>query len=217
MIEKFIHSPVPVPLVIHQSFGANRACISETTGKTITCDGLNPPKGYRSVYSKMKGHNGLDIGATSWQPCYNAQRGIVAEVSTEKDRGLGVGVITKDKYFCEETGKPEHFKVRYWHFWANNVEEGQEVDTGALLGFCGSTGYSSGVHLHLEVKPVKVSWSKGKIKSYSNILQSNGYFGAVDPTPYMSDIYVLDFISVWKKVTEISARLAEIVADKIRG
>lgn len=217
MANKFLHSPVPVPFTLHQPFGENRACISNTTGKVITCDGNNPPAGYRSVYSQMKGHNGLDIGATSWQPCYNSQKGTVAEVSTEEARGLGVGVVTTDKYFCTETGKPENFIIRYWHFWSNNVVVGQEVDTGFLVGYCGSTGYSSGVHLHLEIKPVKVRLKNGKYYSHTNILQDNGYFGAVDPAPYMSELYVLDFISVYKQIKELIARLSDLIADKLRG
>lgn len=216
MVNKFIFEPV-TNWKIHQQFGENNACIDLATGKkTITCDGLNPPKGYKSVYSKMKGHNGVDVQAGSWERCYAPQTGIVAEISTEEDRGLGVGIITKDKYFCIETGKKEHFHIRCWHFWANAVTEGQEVKVGDLIGYCGSTGYSSGVHLHLELKPVKVTWRSGKIKSWTNILQDNGFYGAVNPLPYVENINAVKFAGLWKQTKEVTAKVAEFIADKLR-
>jgi murein DD-endopeptidase MepM/ murein hydrolase activator NlpD len=213
---KFIFSPVK-SFFITQNFGENTVCISNTTGKTRTCDGHNPPAGYRSVYSQMKGHNGVDLICGSWEPCYSAQSGTVVEVSTEEARGLGVGIITKDKYFCTETGKAEHFLIRYWHFWANNVEVGQEVKVGDLIGYCGSTGYSTAVHLHLEVKPVKVKFKDGVYKSHTNILQTNGYFGAVNPLPYCeTQIQAIEFAGIWKQVKELIARLADKLGDKLR-
>jgi murein DD-endopeptidase MepM/ murein hydrolase activator NlpD len=42
--------------------------------------------------------------------------------------------------------------TRYAHLSAVTVVPGQRVATGALLGFQGSTGNSTGVHLHLEVR-----------------------------------------------------------------
>lgn len=217
MITKFIFTPVK-SFYMGQRFGENKACISLTNGKVIACDGLNPPAGYKSVYSMMKGHSGIDLHAVSWESCYSAQSGKVVEVQTEEARGLGVGIITNEKYYCTETGKPEYFKLRYWHFWANNVDMGQEIKTGDLIGYCGSTGYSSGVHLHLEAKPVKVTFNKdGSIKRYSNILQDNGYFGGVDPLPYMeTQITALAFAGLWRQVKELIAKVAELVASKVR-
>lgn len=217
MIIKFIFNPIS-EFIVHQHYAENKACVPTTGGATITCNGLNPPKGYKSVYSMMKGHNGLDMRAKSWEYCYAPQDGIVAEVSTEEARGLGVGIITKEKYFCTETGKKEHFHIRHWHFWANSVNLGQEVKVGDLLGYCGSTGYSSGVHLHLEVKPVKVTWRKGKIKSFSNILHDNGFFGAVNPVPYMeTEIPAIKFAGLWKQTKELAAKVADFIANQARG
>lgn len=217
-MKKFLLNPVRRQ-IIHQKFGENLACIpnESTSNKIILCDGHNPPDGYRSVYSRMKGHNGLDLHATSWEPCYAAQTGVIAEVSTEEDRGLGVGIITQEKYFCPETGKQEHFKIRNWHFWANSVEVGQKVKVGDLIGYCGSTGYSTGVHLHLEIKPVNVTWREdGSIRRFSNILQSNGYFGAVDPLPHLDKINAIQFAGLWRQVKELSARTADFLADLAR-
>ena len=209
---KFLFQPVK-PFTVFQGFGENQACIDIATGKkVIACNGLNPPTGYKSVYSQMKGHSGLDVFAKRWQPCYASQDGIVEEVVTEEARGLGLGIITHDMYPCKETGLDEHFKVRYWHFIAMNVEKGDLVKVGDLIGYCDSTGYSSGDHLHFELKPVRKN-SKGV---WYNILQDNGFFGAIDPTPYMEDIFALEFAGLWRQVKELVAKFADFFSDKMR-
>ncbi len=43
------------------------------------------------------------------------------------------------------------FSTLYAHFSGIAVGKGQYVDTGQLLGYGGSTGYSTGIHLHFEV------------------------------------------------------------------
>ena len=210
---KFLFQPVK-PWRVFQGFGENGACIDIATGKkVIACDGLNPPAGYKSVYSQMKGHSGLDVFAKRWQECYSAQDGFVEEVVSEDARGLGLGIITNDKYLCDQTGKPEYFKIRYWHFISFNVHKGEKVKVGDFLGYCDSTGYSSGDHLHFELKPVAQN-TKGV---WYNVLQDNGYFGAVDPTPHMENIFALEFAGLWRQVKELLAKVADLLSDKMRN
>ena len=40
---------------------------------------------------------------------------------------------------------------QYAHLQGYNVNIGQDVDLGTVIGYMGSTGYSSGCHLHLEM------------------------------------------------------------------
>ena len=182
MFTKFLFQPVK-PFIINQYFSENKACLPINGGKVIFCDGLNPPIGYRSVYSN-KGHNGLDLRAYHAQPVYASQDGIVIEVVDENKRGIGLGIVTKEKYFCVETGKDEYFKIRYWHNKINLVKLGQEVNAGELITLADNTGYSSGDHLHFELKPVYLT-DGGK---WYNVLQNNGFHGAVDPLQYMEYI-----------------------------
>ena len=56
--------------------------------------------------------------------------------------------------------------TRYAHLSAYTVTAGQRVSAGALIGFQGSTGNSTGVHLHFEIR-------------------QNGE--AVDPVPWLAD------------------------------
>lgn len=214
-MEKFLFQPVK-PFVIKQAFGDNKVCIDNKTNSIyIPCNGDNPPDGYRSIYSQMKGHNGIDLAAAYWQPCYASQDGVVEEVQLERERGLGVGIVTDKKYFCAETKRPEYFKYRNWHFEAIYVKKGDKVKTGDLIGWCGSTGYSTGSHDHLELKPVEWYSYRGE-QRIRNILQDNGYFGAVNPIPYMEDIFALEFAGLWKRVKEAAAILADYLSDLAR-
>lgn len=166
--------------IYSQLFGENKTCIDIATGKKYkSCDGLNPPAGYKSMYSKMKGHNGLDMITSNLQPIYSAQDGIVTFIETEPERGLGIRMQTERKHWCNETLKEEYFNIAYWHNAVNLVKKGDKVKIGQLIALADSTGLSTGPHLHFAVKPVT--------KSGKNILQDNGYFGAVDPKQYMLD------------------------------
>lgn len=212
---KFLYQPV-TPWIVNQKFGENKVCVDLATGKkVIMCDGLNPPLGYKSVYSQMKGHSGIDTMARRWQPVYASAPGWVEEVQTESERGLGVGVITDQKYPCTETGANEFFKYRNWHFIGINVHKGDKVVTGSLLGWADSTGYSTADHLHFELKPVTLAGG-----GWVNILQDNGYFGAVDPEPYMENIFALkirDIVSAIMSIREKLAKILDKASDTMRG
>lgn len=200
MIKPFLYRPVD-PYIVNQGFGQNMTCTDIKTGKKyISCDGTKPPAGYKSIYSKMNGHNGLDLNAKRWQKVYCAAKGKVTDVSTEVDRGLGVCVTT------ETEGK--FFVHKYWHLIALDVEVGDEVDISTLLGYADSTGMSTGDHLHFEVKEVT---SKGKIVNYNN-----GYFGAIDPAPLMIPVFALKY-SLMLQLREKLAELLDKLSDKTRG
>lgn len=199
--QKLFYRPIS-PWRVTQPFGANQVCIDNATGtKTTACDGLNPPAGYRSVYSQMKGHNALDLKATRWQPVYAAREGIVTEVETEPSRGLGVGIT-------HDFGPLGRFKTRYWHFCALDVHMGERVSTGQLIGYADSTGFSTADHLHFEVKPLNPDGS--------NSLQDNGFFGAVDPTPYMFEDFARDVDVLRSAIERLTEWLAQNI-DRLRA
>lgn len=216
-MEKFLYQPV-TPFRIAQYFGEDRACVSTTDGKTVISKETEAkcPVGYTSLYTQTKGHNGLDIPAKRWQPVYAAHDGIVAEVQTEIERGLGVGIVSNEKRFFSETGKKENYKSRYWHFIALDVHLKDEVKTGDLIGYADSTGYSTGDHLHFELKPVVIlEWENG-LPIYNNVVQNNGFLGAVNPLPYMEMESALAVAGVVRSIKEFTARLADYLADKLR-
>jgi len=222
MKEKFLYLPV-APYYLTQGFGLNRACISNADNKTVVSKEQNAtcPAGYRSMYASTNGHNGLDLRAARWQPVYAAQSGIVNEVNTEEARGLGVGIVHDvKKRFCVESCKPEHFKTRYWHFISLNVHVGDNVRTGDLIGYADSTGFSSGDHLHFELKPVKIEGYENGIPYTSNVLQNNTHLGSIDPLPYMdTKITALDVKKLSDKIAWLKEQVALLLvkySDRLR-
>ncbi|MDH5599646.1 MAG: M23 family metallopeptidase, partial [Cyclobacteriaceae bacterium] len=87
-----------------------------------------------------KMHYGIDLTADRGKPVYATGDGVVIR----KDRSSSYGnVIYIDHGFGYET--------RYAHLSMFNIEEGQKVKRGDLIGFVGNTGRSTAPHLHYEV------------------------------------------------------------------
>jgi hypothetical protein len=87
------------------------------------------------------GHVGLDIDAEMWDPIVAVADGIV--IFAEWGGGYGNLVIV------EHDGD---WRTYYAHLSEIVVELGQEVRQGELLGGAGTTGYSTGPHLHFEIR-----------------------------------------------------------------
>lgn len=87
------------------------------------------------------GHIGLDIAAETWDPIVAAADGEV--VFAEWGGGYGNLVILK-----HEGGWSSY----YAHFTEIAVEVGEQVRQGETLGGAGTTGYSTGPHLHFELR-----------------------------------------------------------------
>lgn len=192
-MKKFLYQPVK-PFIVNQHFGENKACIDLATNKkVISCDGNNPPQGYRSLYGP-KGHSGADYHAFHGQPVYCACDGIVEFIDTQEKSGLDVRV----------TSVIDGVKFRhiYEHLLGYQHQTGTLVKTGDIIGWADNTGYSAGDHLHFELQ----KWTE------------NGW-EPVDPALYMSNVYALDGKLIGHKIAwlqEQVARLAELVADYLR-
>ena len=105
-----------------------------------------------AVYRVSQGfgwsHSGLDMAAESGTPVRPLMTGVVTEA---KRSWLGYGNMVKIKHEGE-------YESLYAHLSEIGVSVGQYVGMGTVLGKAGSTGRSSGPHLHLEIyeggKPV---------------------------------------------------------------
>jgi len=178
-------------LYISQNFGEDSACVL-TGGKKVIgrASGKECPIGYTSLYksSGLLAHNGLDFKAYKF-PIYSSIDGIVEEIQTEEARGLGIGIVSNQKFNFHNG---DYFaKTRYWHLASFDVIKGQQISKGQLIGMTDNTGYSSAEHLHFELKPV--DYQNGNIY---NVFQDNGYFGAIDPLLYLSQMYAYE-INTW--------------------
>lgn len=212
-----LYKPVS-PLVVNQNFGEDNACIDLATHtKTIGRGGLTCPMGYESLYkwAGYNGHNALDLEATRWQPIYAAQEGFVEELVSEERRGLGLGVVSENQYDFTagpfNTAGQWNAKTRYWHLAAFNVRLGDKIKAGQLIGWADNTGFSSGDHLHFELKPV----FRNENGQWWNVFQTNGYQGAIDPTPYLSQLSAFEINSFLVRIRYQIANL--INQSKISG
>jgi murein DD-endopeptidase MepM/ murein hydrolase activator NlpD len=86
-------------------------------------------------------HPGLDISADKGDPVYSTADGKVTHAASAGN--YGNLVIVEHGYGLE---------TRYGHLSAFKVKVGQEVKRGDLLGLVGSTGRTTGAHLHYEVR-----------------------------------------------------------------
>ena len=93
------------------------------------------------VYKIKKFHEGMDFTAPTGTEIYATGDGVVKEVTTSFS-GYGKHV------------KIDHgfgYMTIYGHMSAFNVKQGQKVKRGDVIGYVGSTGLSTGPHVHYEV------------------------------------------------------------------
>jgi LysM repeat protein len=100
-----------------------------------------PAKGVITQYFTWK-HHGLDIANKQGTPIYAADAGTVI-YSAWSTAGYG-NMIEIDH------GGDKH--TRYGHFYQLFVKKGDVVKRGQVIGAMGTTGKSTGPHLHLEVR-----------------------------------------------------------------
>ncbi|MDB5134192.1 MAG: peptidoglycan DD-metalloendopeptidase family protein [Mucilaginibacter sp.] len=86
-------------------------------------------------------HPGIDFKGQKGDPVKTTANGKV--IFTGWKGGYGNCIIVKHK---------NDFETLYGHLSHINVREGQEVVTGDVIGKVGSTGHSTGAHLHYEVR-----------------------------------------------------------------
>ena len=94
------------------------------------------------VYKTIQKHMGMDFTADSGSDVYATGDGVVEEIERKK-WGYGNSIIINHGY---------GYKTRYAHLSSFKVKKGQKIKRGDLIGLVGSTGKSTGPHLHYEVE-----------------------------------------------------------------
>ncbi len=110
---------------------------------------------YRS-YPDTEFHEGVDLGADYGEPVHASAAGTI--VATGYDGGYGIKI---------DIDHGNGYHTWYAHLSHVDVAVGAHVYKGQLIGEVGSTGFSTGPHLHYQV-------------------MKNGT--AVDPTPYLNGV-----------------------------
>ena len=123
-----------------------------------------PPGSYTEGRTIGGGHNGVDMLAPALTPIYATAAGVV-RASAESIGGYGVCVM------IDSVVGGQQVQSTYGHmtYGSRQVEEGQTVSAGQLIGYVGSTGSSTANHLHFEV------WiNGGMVEPYSWLAANAG-------------------------------------------
>ena len=86
-------------------------------------------------------HSGIDFAAGHGTPIQAAADGVVSRAGW----GGGYGKVVR-------LGHADGLETRYAHMSSIAVAPGQRVSQGDVIGYVGSTGLSTGAHLHYEVR-----------------------------------------------------------------
>jgi murein DD-endopeptidase MepM/ murein hydrolase activator NlpD len=135
---------------------ATIASVSVPSGMPLQDATLTSSFGMRThpVLGGRRNHKGIDLAQPVGTPVYATADGLVGKAEWFSSYGNYIQI--------EHGGEME---TRYAHLSGYAVTAGQFVHKGDLIGYVGTTGRSTGPHLHYEVRIA------GE---------------AVDPTPYMT-------------------------------
>jgi murein DD-endopeptidase MepM/ murein hydrolase activator NlpD len=108
------------------------------TSRRITATFHDPTYPYRNLFE----HSGIDFGIKQGTSVKAAEAGYVAQV--------GIGTKWYGNYIMIIHNN--NLSTLYAHLSSVNVQADQYVSQGQLIGLSGNTGFSSGPHLHFEVR-----------------------------------------------------------------
>jgi murein DD-endopeptidase MepM/ murein hydrolase activator NlpD len=110
-------------------------------------------------FTKM--HTGVDWASSMGTPIFAAGNGIIEKAGWEGGYGKYIRIRHANGY-----------ETAYGHLsgFARGMEQGKKVRQGQVIGYVGSTGLSTGAHLHYEilingrfVDPMKVKLPRGRV------------------------------------------------------
>lgn len=108
-------------------------------------------------------HSGLDFPGSNFTPIYSTAPGVISFTGVRSGYGNTV-----------EVDHGGGFKTRYAHLAGYNVSVGQRVTVGQRIASMGSTGRSTGPHLHYEV------WVNGRAQNPNRYLKAGEYVQQAD-------------------------------------
>jgi peptidoglycan hydrolase FlgJ len=121
--------------------------------------GISSDFGWRvdPIDGKTRFHQGVDFDVPSRTPVKSVMSGKVVSSGWEKGYGYMVEVKHADGYTS-----------RYGHNSRLLVREGDKVEAGTVIALSGSTGRSTGPHLHFEIRKGNVALNPVKVLDRGN-------------------------------------------------
>ena len=133
------------------AMGGSSSGGSSSGGGTVSSGGWLRPCSYSYVSSPFgnrdaptagasTNHQGIDLAAPEGTPIYASRTGVVTTATFGKSAGYYVSINHGDG-----------FSSIYMHMTRYVVRSGQAVSAGQVIGYVGSTGVSTGPHLHFGI------------------------------------------------------------------
>ena len=144
--QQWLSTSVPPTTAPGSSSGGSAGAPSKVDGITwlIPCNytRFSSPFGYRvhPVYGDWRFHYGVDLAASSGTPIVATRSGVVTYATYDWSAGYYVTIDHQDG-----------FSSKYLHMTHYIVSPGQKVSAGQIIGYVGSTGTSTGAHLHFSI------------------------------------------------------------------
>lgn len=123
-------------------------------------------------------HKGVDMSTDYGVPVYATGDGVVEKVEQgRRRRGYGRQILINHKF---------GYKTRYAHLLKMFVKPGEKVQRGQLIGEVGSTGGSTGPHLHYEV--IYRNRQVNPVNYFNRNMTSDEYRQLMENMKYNSDL-----------------------------
>ena len=142
--------PTQAPTQATKPSGGGNSGGGSGGGQSSSSGWLTPVSGYRitssfgmrwhPVHGGYRMHNGVDMACSQGTPIYATRSGKVTTATYEKNAGYYVSINHGDG-----------FASVYMHMTHYVVKSGTQVSQGQLIGYVGSTGASTGPHLHFGI------------------------------------------------------------------
>ena len=128
---------------------------------------VTSPRGYRNLGGNQY-HGGTDLVALEDKTVYAIADGVVDATPFEAN-GFG--------YYVRQL-LPDGRRIYYGHMAQGSivVKPGQTIKKGDKLGTMGSTGYSTGAHTHIELRPKGTSRDSLDIAAFTGIPNKVGTY-----------------------------------------
>lgn len=148
---QYMSTYVTVPPATQPSTGGGTSSSGSSGGGVVSSGSWLRPCAYTMVTSPFGNrntgiagastyHQGIDLGAPEGTPIYASRTGVVTAATYGKSAGYYVSINHGDGY-----------SSIYMHMTNYVVSKGQAVSAGQVIGYVGSTGVSSGPHLHFGI------------------------------------------------------------------